>query len=78
MTALSLTTKGLARKGVVKNQDYHDPGYKKQHTQTRWALGHWKVHQATTYHDYQDIHGDNNSDTLANMGDTLPMDLPLP
>ena len=41
-------------------------------------LGHWDLHNATTYQDYVDIKGTNDSDTLANMGDNLPMDLPVP
>ena len=44
----------------------------------RWMLGHRDLHNATTYQDYLDIQGNNNSDTLGNMGDNLPVDLPPP
>ena len=65
------------RKGVVKDQDYHDIGYHNASTKRltiHWTPGHRKLEQATTYNDYKDIQGNNHSDTLANMGDNLPMD----
>ena len=36
------------------------------------------IRTATTYQEYLDIQGNNDSDTLANMGDNLPMELPPP
>ena len=65
------------RRGVVKDQDYRDIGYHNALTKRltiRWIPGHWKLEQATTYNDYKDIQGNNHPDTLANMGDNLPMD----
>ena len=44
----------------------------------RWTLGHRDIRNTTTYRDYLDINGNNDSDVLANMGDNLPMDLPDP
>ena len=49
------------RKGVVKDQDYRDIGYLNSATKRltiRWTPGHRNLEQATTYKDYQDIHGE--------------------
>ena len=66
-------------KAVVKDQDYRDQSYHNVTTKNltvQWTPGHRDLHNATTYQDYVDIHGNNDSHTLANMGDNLPMDLP--
>ena len=68
------------RKGVVKDQDYRDIGYHSVTTQTVDGAvdpdtGHRELAEAATYKDYQ---GHNKSDTLANMGDNLPMETPPP
>ena len=71
----------IKRKGVVKDQDYHDIGYlntSSKRPTIRWTPGHRTLEQATTYKDYQDIQGNNHSDVLANMGDNLPMDSQQP
>ena len=72
----------VPRKGVVKDHDHRDPySYKKvtsKHLTVRWTPGHRELHQVTTYQDYQDIHGNNDLDALANMGNNLPMYIPLP
>ena len=44
----------------------------------RWTPGHRDLRNATTYQDYVDIQGNNDSDALANMDENLPMDLPPP
>ena len=65
------------RRGAVKDQDYRDIGYHNALTKCltlRWTPGHRKLEQATTYYDYKDTQGNNHSNTLANMGDNLPMD----
>ena len=68
-------------RGVVKDPDYLIQCY---HTVTtknlivRWTPGHRDLRNATTRRDYSDIQGNNNSDTLANMGDNLPVGLPPP
>ena len=57
------------RKGTVKDQDYRDPGFANVTSKgltVRWTPGHRELKQATTYRDYQDIIGNNDSDTLAN------------
>ena len=64
-------------RGVVKDQDYHDSGYRNVTTKNltvRWTPGHRDMRNATTYQDYMDTPGNNESDALANMGDNLPMD----
>ena len=43
-----------------------------------WTPRHHELHNTTTYQDHLDKQGNNNSDTLANMRDNLPMDLPPP
>ena len=71
----------VPRRGIVKDQDYRDPGYCNVTTKNltvRWTLRHCNLSTATTYHDYIDIQGNNETDTLANMGDNLPMDMPPP
>ena len=68
-------------KGVVKDQYYRDPGYQNVKTENllvRWTPGHRELHSATTYRDYLDIQGNNDSDTMANMGDDFPMEMPPP
>ena len=69
----------VPRRGVVKDQYYRDQGYRNVTTQNlavRSTLGHRDLSNATTYQDYVDIQGNNDSNTLANMG--LPMDMPPP
>ena len=71
----------VPRKGVVKHQDYRDPGYRNVTTKNltvRWTPGHHDLNNATTYQGYVDIQGKNDSDIPANMGDNLPMDMPPP
>ena len=66
----------LKRKGVVKDQDFRDIGYHNASTKRltiRWTPGHRTLEQATIYNNYKDIQGNNHSDVLANMGDSLPM-----
>ena len=66
---------------VVKDQDYRDPGYRNVTTKkltVRWTPGHRDLSNATTYHGHIDIQGSNDLDTLAIMGDNLPMDMLLP
>ena len=68
-------------RGVGKDQDYRDSGYRNVTTKNltvRWTPGHPDLRTATTYQDYIDIQGTNESDTFANMGDNLPMDTPPP
>ena len=65
------------RRGVVKDRDYCDIGYHNASTKgltIRWTPGHRNLEQAPTYNDYKDIQGNNHCDTLANIGDNLPMD----
>ena len=45
---------------------------------TAVLLPNRNLHSATTYQDYLDLQGNNDSDTLTNMRDNLPMDLPAP
>ena len=71
----------IKRKGVVKDLDYRDIGYHNTSSKRltiRWTPGHRTLEQATTYNDYQDIHGNHHSDVLANMGDSLPPDSQQP
>ena len=71
----------VPHRGVVKDQDYRDPcshNMTSKQLTVRWRPGHRGLHNATTYQDYIDIRGNNNSDTLANMGDNLPKHLPPP
>ena len=71
----------VKRKGVVKDKDYRDIRYHNastKHLTIPWTHGHRTLEQATTYSDYKDIQGNNNSDVLANMGDNLPMDFQQP
>ena len=67
----------MKRKGVVKDQDFRDIGYRNASTKPltiRWTPRHRTLEQATTYNDSKDIQGNNHSDVLANMGDNPPMD----
>ena len=71
----------VPRRGVVKDQDYRDPCYHNVNTKQLtvcWTPRHRDLRITATYHDYIDIRGNNYLDTLANMGDNLPMDLPPP
>ena len=71
----------IKRKGVVKDEDYHDIGYHNASTKRltiRWTPGHCTLEQATTYSDDTDIQGNNHSDVLAGMSDNLPMDSQQP
>ena len=55
-------------KGVVKDQDCRDHGYRNVTTKNltvRWTPGHRDLRNATTCQDYVDIQGNNESDTLA-------------
>ena len=66
---------------MVKDQAYRDPSYENVATKNltlRWTRGHRKLQNTTTYQDDLDIYGNNASDTLVNMGGSLPMDLPPP
>ena len=70
-----------ARKGVVKDQDDHDPSYHNvtnKKLTVRWTPRHMDLSNATTYQDYVDIRENNLSDPLANIGDNRPMELPEP
>ena len=67
----------IKRKGFVKDQAHRDIGYHNASTKqltVRSTPGHRTLEQATTFHDYKDIEGNNHSHVLANMGDNLPMD----
>ena len=69
------------RKGVFKHQDCCDPSDHRVTTKkltVRWTPRHRDLRNATTYQDYVDIKGNDDSGTLANTGDNLPMDLPVP
>ena len=71
----------VPRRGVVKDQDYRDQGYYNvtaKNLTVRWTPGHGDLRNATRYQDYVDVRGNDDPDTLANMGDNLPMDLPPP
>ena len=71
----------VPRRGVVKDQDYRDQSYHNVTTKNltvRWTPGHRDLRNATTYQVHLDIQRNNDSDTLANMGDNLPMDPPPP
>ena len=67
----------VPRRPVVTDQDYRDSGCRNVTTKNltvRWIPGHLDLHTAARYEDYTDIQGNNESDTLANMGNNLPMD----
>ena len=69
------------RKHTVKDQDYRNStnnNVTAKHLTMCWTLGCHKLHQATTYQFYVDIHGNNNSDTSAHMDDNFLMDLSPP
>ena len=71
----------IPRKGVVKDQDYRDPSCHNvtgKKIMVHWTPGHRDLRTATTYQDYLNIQGNNDSDTVANMGDNLPMEVPPP
>ena len=78
-TIVPLKATPTPRKGTVKDQDYRDPGFANVTSKgltVRWTPGHRELKQATTYRNYKDIIGNNDSDTVANMRDNLPMELP--
>ena len=67
----------IKRKGFVKDQAHRDIGYHNASTKQltiRSTPGHRTLEQATTFHNYKGIEGNNHSNVLANMGDNLPMD----
>ena len=71
----------MPRRGVVKDQNYCDHSYRNvtsKNLTVRWTPRHRDIRNATTYRDYLDINGNNNSDAMANMRGNLPMDLPDP
>ena len=64
-------------KGLAKQMD-HGMNVTAKNLTVRWTPGPPNLCNATTYQDYFDIQGNNDSDTLANMGDNTPMELPPP
>ena len=69
------------RKGTRKDKDYRGPGFANVTSKgltARWTPGHRELKQTTAYRAYKDIIGNNDSDTLAKLGDNLPMELPPP
>ena len=71
----------IPRKGVVKAQDYRGHSYhnvSSKNLRVRWTPGHRNIRNATTYHYYLDMNGNNECDALAHMGDNCPWILPTP
>ena len=63
------------QRGVVKDQDYRDIGYHNETNETtHYSLDPRAPEARVSNNDYKDIQGNNHSDTLANMGDNLPME----